>query len=84
MSDRSVFHPDNMRARFHELGRQRAVILTKSEPLRQQRDRFVADMEGKLAELNAQVKEAEAGLFEIDVERGALARALGGKTGEPS
>ena len=84
MSDRSPFLPDNMRARFHELGRQRDAILAKSAPLRQRRDRLVAEMESAVSALNVEVKEAETGLFDIDSERGALARALGGKTGEPS
>lgn len=84
MSDRSQFHPDNMRKRFHELGRKREAILAKTMPLRAARDRIVQKAEAEAKALAEQFKkiETDEGLFDIDTERGALARALGGKTGK--
>jgi hypothetical protein len=77
------FSPDNLRRRFHELSAQRNAKLGASGPLRMQRDALIAQHEADIAQLNAHIKDAEAGLYEIDVERGALVRALNGQTGEP-
>ena len=80
---------DDMRVRFHELGAQRDQKLAVSGPLRAQRDLLIAEHEATITALNAQIKEAEAGLYEIDTERGRIARFLvdpkTGKanTGEP-
>ena len=76
-----MFDPDNMRRRFHELGAKRDEILAKSTPLREKRDAVLAEMEASVKALSAEIKAAEAGLFEIDQERGAITRALKGKTG---
>lgn len=83
MSDRSAFHPDNMRKRFHELGRKREAVLARIAPLREERDRIVREADAKAKVLADQFKQIEKDedLFGIDMERGALARALGGKTG---
>jgi hypothetical protein len=76
-----TFNPENMKRRFHALGAQRKAKLSVSGPLREQRDGLIAAHEKVIAALNVQIKEAEAGLHEIDMERGALARALNGQTG---
>lgn len=75
---------NNMQAKFHALGREREAVLAKSAGLREKREALravVADMERKMAPMTAEIKAIEAPLFEIDMERGALARALNGKTG---
>lgn len=84
MSEIDKMSDDDRRARFHELGAQRAHILAASVPLREQRDAITQAADKQAAELNAAITDAERGLFEIDMERGSLARALGGKTGEPT
>jgi hypothetical protein len=82
MSD-MTFSPNNMRKRFHDLGVTRNKKLAASAPLRTKRDAKIAAHDVEIAALNAQIKAAEAGLYDIDMERAALARALSGKTGEP-
>lgn len=74
---------DALRARFNELGMDRAAILATSTPLREQRDKLVRDVTTQAATLEAQVKTIEAPLFDLDQERAMLARALGGRTGDP-
>lgn len=75
--------PDAMRARFDDLGREKDGILAQSAPLRAQHAAITSVIEQKKAEARPvfeQIKKIEAGLFDIDQERAALARALGGKT----
>jgi hypothetical protein len=76
-----MFDEATMRKRFHELTAQRNAILTKSVPLREKRDAHVNAARETEAKMNAEIKKAEAGLFEIEQERAALVRALKGKTG---
>jgi uncharacterized coiled-coil DUF342 family protein len=85
MSDRSNFSPENMRKRFHELGKKRAAILAKTMPLREKRDKILQKAEAEAKALADQFKKIEADekLFELDQERAVIARALGGKTGKP-
>jgi hypothetical protein len=78
-----MFDPDSMRKRFHELSTKRESILAVSAPLRAKRDEAVAVYESVARPLEAQIKEAEAGLYEIEQERAVIARALNGKTGAP-
>ena len=78
-----MFDPGTMRKRFHELGAQREEILARSAPLRAKREEAVAAYESVVKPLEAQIKEAEKGLYELDNERGMISRALGGKTGNP-
>lgn len=72
-----------IKARFHELSAKREQILAASAPLRAKRDDIVNKARADEEILNVQIREAEAGLYELDVERGLLARAVGGQTGEP-
>lgn len=77
-------NPDEMRARFHELGAQREAIAAQVKPLREQYDALAAqagEIHDKQKALAAQFKPMEQPLVAIDQERAALARALGGKTG---
>ena len=76
-----MFDPGTMRKRFKELEAEREAILAKSAPLRAKRDQAVALYESVVKPIEAQIREADAGLFEIDNERGMIARALTGKTG---
>jgi uncharacterized coiled-coil DUF342 family protein len=78
-----MFSEDAMRERFHDLGKRRAEILETSAPLRERRDKLVQEFDPQVRELNARIKEAEVGLYDVDQERAALSRALKGKTGEP-
>lgn len=75
--------PEEMRKRFHELGAARDEKLENSAPLRRAREKLLQKTEPLLRELEAKIKEAEGGLYAIDMERAALARALKGKTGAP-
>jgi hypothetical protein len=76
--------PEALRARFAELGDQRSAMLVVSSPLRDQRDTIAHDSQVRIAALDNQIEAAEAGLFDLDQERALIARALGGKTGEPA
>ncbi|WP_267396194.1 MULTISPECIES: hypothetical protein [unclassified Sphingomonas] len=73
--------PENLRARFAELGEQRDAMLVASGPLREQRDEIARDSQTRIAELDTQIRAAELGMFDLDQERALIARALGGKTG---
>ena len=72
-----MFDPETMRRRFHELGAKREAMLAVSTPLRAKRDALIAEHTAAVQALEAQIKAAEAGLYEIDVERGIITRALG-------
>jgi hypothetical protein len=72
---------EEMEARFHELAAQRAAILAKSGPLREARDAHANAARDKELAMNAEIAEAEAGLVDLDLEAGMIARALGGRTG---
>lgn len=74
--------PENLRARFAELGEQRDAMLVASGPLREQRDAIAQTAQAQIVGLDSQIRAAEDGLFDIDQERALIARALGGKTGE--
>lgn len=76
-----MFTPDAMRRRFHELGAKRDAILSGSVPLRERRDALISEHTAAVKTLEAQIKAAEAGLFELDMERGLISRALNGQTG---
>lgn len=76
--------PENLRARFAMLGEQREAMLAASSPLREQRDTIARTLQAQIADLDVQIRAAEDGLFDVDQERALIARALGGKTGEPA
>ena len=79
--------PVAMRARFHELGKQKQAIHEQAAPHRKayEQSRAQIDALRDLAETHAaQARQIEAPLFDIDQERGNLALALNGKTGEPT
>lgn len=75
---------NDMQVKFHALGKQKAEILEKSKPLREQYEALRAKQQAielEIKPVKAAMREIEAPLFDIDNERGALARALNGKTG---
>lgn len=71
------------RARFHNLVGKRDSIRAVSGPLRDKRDALVQKARAEEDALNAQIKSAEDGLYEIDQEIGEIVTLLDGKTGEP-
>lgn len=73
--------PENLRARFAELGEQRDAMLVASGPLREQRDEIAREAQAQIADLDTEIRAAELGMFDLDQERALIARALGGKTG---
>jgi uncharacterized coiled-coil DUF342 family protein len=72
--------PDELRARFAELAADREAILAASAPIRAERDQVSAEADDKVAKFNARIARKEEGLFELDTEMAAIARALGGRT----
>ena len=77
---------EEMRRKFHELGREKEKLLADMAPLQQEYDQLRAQENAigeKIKPVAKQLKEAKAPLFDIDMERGRLARALDGKTGRP-
>jgi hypothetical protein len=75
--------PEKLRARFHELTRKANDQRAKSEPIRAERDKVAVRHAKEIEKHNAKVRAAEKGLYEIDQERALIARALGGRVGEP-
>jgi vacuolar-type H+-ATPase subunit D/Vma8 len=74
---------DLIRARFHELREEIDAIEAVSMPLREKRDAIFAKaqaIEDTAKPLDAQILDAEAGLYEKKNELAMLSRALGGKT----
>jgi hypothetical protein len=81
-----MFDPATMRKRFHDLGAQRAEIIAKAKPVRDKYEAMRAQeaaLRDAMQPVIAQMKAAEAPLYDIDMERGMIAKALNGKTGEP-
>lgn len=73
---------EDMRARFHFVAAEVEKVEKVSGPLRAKRDALVNKHAEQVAKLDAEIKEAEEGLFDIKVEQGNLARLLRGQTGE--
>jgi len=79
--------PPDLRTRFHALGKQREEIIAKAAPLQAQFDALRVkqdEIAGQLTPISDQLRAIKSPLYDIDVERAAIARALNGKTGEPS
>ena len=75
------FHPDKMRKRFQELTDKYDKAMEKIDPLQQKLSELVGKYAKEEQSLREQIKKAREGLYENEMERAALARALGGKTG---
>jgi hypothetical protein len=72
-----------LRKRFADLTKKHDAIRAKADPLRLKYDTLAQHNRKAEDAAAARVKDAEAGLFEIEQERATIARALGGKTSEP-
>ena len=75
-----------MMARFHELGRKKAEVEALAATTRAEYERMRAEqcaIMDRMKPVQAKLRELEAPLYAIDVERAQIARALGGRTGEP-
>lgn len=84
------FSPDKLRAHFKTLTAQREKIDAKLEPLHAELNSLVAgdtDLSVKKAHareavIRTKIKELQAERYPLEMERAAVARALGGKTGD--
>lgn len=68
-----------LQQRAEELTRQRDAILAKTGPMREARDRFKSDAFARIRAMDAELKEAEKGLFDLGNELSMIARAAGGR-----
>lgn len=82
MSDRSPYSPENMRKRFDELTAKKAEIEARTMPLKASRDKILQEADAAARAIAEQFKAIEKAenLYEIDMERGRIARALGGRS----
>jgi hypothetical protein len=85
------FSPPTLRKRFRELTKKHDAADAKLQPLRDELNAVVAG-EGNITVLQASKRESELRpkirklqeeLAPIEMERAAIARALGGKTSDP-
>lgn len=77
---------EGMQKRFHALGAERAALKAQSGPACAVRDAIrarIGVLDRQERALTERINAIEAPVFDIDNERGAIARALKGKTGEP-
>lgn len=85
------FKPESLRKRFKELTAAHDKIQGKLQPLRDELDSLVAgegDITVKKARareeaIRPKIKALQEELYPIEMERAAVSRALGGKTGIP-
>lgn len=76
-----MMDPAALRIRFSELTAKVASIRAQSAPFRDAYDAEVARHTQAASPLKQAIREAEAGLYEIEQERAMISRALSGKTG---
>lgn len=88
MSRMTPYSPEEMRKHFHEVKALRDTLRAEVQPLRDEYDATSQEMDRlrreRLDPLRAKLREKEKPIFGLEMEMGRLARALGGKTGEPS
>lgn len=74
------FSPEKLRARFAELTKQ--YDASPIHKLKAERDAKADKLtRAQLVKYDEKIRAANKGLYEIEMERAAIARALGGKTG---
>jgi hypothetical protein len=73
---------DKLRARFAELTKKYESQDAKRAPIQQERDKYMEGVGKKLAAFDDRIRKANKGLYEIEMERAVISRALGGKTAE--
>lgn len=76
-----MMNPAALRKRFSDLTAEAASIRAQSAPFRDEYNAEVMRHTNTVAPLEKAIREAEAGLFEIEQERAMISRALNGKTG---
>lgn len=85
------FHPDKLRARFRDLTKKHDALDAKLQPLRDELNDVVAgkgditvlQASKRESELRPKIRKLQEELAPLEMERAAIARALGGKTSEP-
>lgn len=84
------FEPKALRKQFHSLTAKHDAIQKKLQPLRDELDGLFSDDSNTLkkvrereAVIRPKIVELQNELYPIEMERAAVARALGGKTGSP-
>lgn len=85
------FRPETLRARFTELTGERVKIDAKLDPAWAELNELVAgntalsvkQARAREEKLRTSIRSLQDRLAPIETERAAIARALGGKTGEP-
>lgn len=70
---------ESMSKRYWEVMDQRAAVLADLEPLQDELQKTVADHREN-PQLREKIKKVRAPLYDLDMERALLARALNGKT----
>lgn len=81
------FSPKALRKRFAELTDEFEPKAEKRDAIKRERDEYVEKGTvslKKLAEYDKKIIAANKGLYDLEMERAAVARALGGKTAEPA
>ena len=85
------FKPETLRKHFHKLTADHDKVQAKLQPLRDELDALVAgdtkltvkEAQKREAAIRPKIKELQNELYPIEMERATVARALGGKTGNP-
>lgn len=76
-----MMDPAALRKRFSDLTAEATSIRAQSARFRDEYNAEVVRHTNTVAPLEKAIREAEAGLFEIEQERAMISRALNGKTG---
>lgn len=79
--DLSIYQPEAMRKRFHQLRELRSEILSRSGPVRSERDEHVNASREVTKEFDRKIKEIEKDLAEVDKQIAMLSRALNRQVG---
>lgn len=74
------YTPEAMRARLDKLREDKAKREAVLEPLRAELKALVAETTEAERALRAKIKQASEGMYDLDVEIGTLAKALGGRS----
>lgn len=72
--------PEAPQKRMDELHQKREEILSRSTPMREEKDKLFNAARAEDARRSAEIAEVEKDLAAIDYERGFLARGMGGRS----
>jgi hypothetical protein len=81
MDREDPYSPQAMMAEFHSLKNRIGIVESISGPLREDRDAFVNAAREKELAMNAKIRSAEEGLYDMKRRLAILARALGNNVG---